>query len=162
MDKANDLELGMRLIVFLIRAVSFDLKVKKLANKLLKSKTDKQRTINKKELLKLNNTKIISLFNSLPYSSFIKDFFVLIKSNFIEKSGVIGSLYQYNNLKICTYRTISPLQIVDIDNLSYISNLFIEFLNLKSEEYYFASYSYIIFWGVWYIFEIKYSYCQKR
>lgn len=43
------------------------------------------------------------------------------------------------------YRTISPLQIVDIEDLSYLSDLFNEFLNLKSEEYYVAAYSDIIF-----------------
>ena len=43
------------------------------------------------------------------------------------------------------YRTISPLQIVDIDDLSYLSDLFNEFWNLKSEEYYVAAYSDIIF-----------------
>ncbi len=40
----NDLESGLRLIVFLIRAVSFDLVVHKLANKLLLSKTKRKRT----------------------------------------------------------------------------------------------------------------------
>nr|BAM29335.1 dpoB [Lentinula edodes] len=99
----------MRLIVFLIRSVSFDLKVKNLANKLLLSKTEteKKRTksINKKELLKLNNTRIKALFNSLPNSNLIKDFGFQIDSHYTDSSGIIGSLYQYKNSKILIHNT---------------------------------------------------------
>lgn len=43
------------------------------------------------------------------------------------------------------YRNISPLQIVEIENLNILIEIFNEYWNLKSEEYYIASYSDIIF-----------------
>ena len=108
-ENNNDLDSGLRLIVFSIRPVSFDLKVKKIANKLLLSKTETEKkrikSINKKELLKLNNTKTKALFNSLPNSNIIKDFGILIKSNHTDISGVIGSLYQYKSSKILIHNT---------------------------------------------------------
>ena len=48
------------------------------------------------------------------------------------------------------YRTISPLQIVDINDVNILSDLFNEFWNLKSEEYYVATYSDIILGGLVY------------
>lgn len=94
----------MRLIVFLIRAVSFNFKIKNLANKLLLSKTEgvakRNKSINKKELLKLNNKKIRALFNSLPYSNIIKElsnppYGLCIENKYTDSYGTIGSLYQY-------------------------------------------------------------------
>jgi hypothetical protein len=106
-ENNNDLESGMMLIVFSIRSVSFNLKVNKIANKLLLAKTEEKRTksINKKELLKLNNTKIKALFNSLPNSNIIKDFGILIDSHHNDISGINGSLYQYKNSKILIHNT---------------------------------------------------------
>lgn len=43
------------------------------------------------------------------------------------------------------YRTISPLQIIDIGDISELNQLFIEYWNIKSEDYYLASYSDLIF-----------------
>ena len=87
----------MRLIVFLIRSVSFNLKLTKIVNNKLKigREQNKIQISNKIELFKLNNKKMIALFNSLPNSNLITDFGYLIKNNYIEKSGIIGSLYQY-------------------------------------------------------------------
>jgi hypothetical protein len=101
----EDLESGLRLIVFLIRSVSFDLEVKKLANKLLLSESEKKRTKinNKKELLKLN-TKNKALFNCLPCeypaSNLINNFAILINNHHTNNSGINGSLYQYKNIQI--------------------------------------------------------------
>lgn len=104
----------MRLIVFLIRAVSFNFKIKNLANKLLLSKTEgvakRNKSINKKELLKLNNTKIRALFNSLPYSNIIKElsnppYGLCIENKYTDSYGTIGSLYQYKNSKILIHNT---------------------------------------------------------
>jgi hypothetical protein len=104
----------MRLIVFLIRAVSFNFKIQNLANKLLLSKTEciakRNKSINKKELLKLNNTKIKALFNSLPYSNIIKDlgnppYGLCIDKKYTDSSGIIGCLYQYKNSKILIHNT---------------------------------------------------------
>jgi len=100
----------LRLIVFLIRPVSFDLKVHKLANKSLLSKIEeikRTKSINKKELLKLKNTKIKALFNSLPNSNLIKDLGIQIDNHDLrtDNSGIIGSLYQYNNSKILIHNT---------------------------------------------------------
>jgi hypothetical protein len=108
-EKNDDLELGFRLIVFLIRSVSFDPDVNKLANKLL-SKTEycnlkKTKSINKKELFKLNNTKIKALFNSIPNSNIIKDFGIEIDNQHTDNSGIIGSLYQYKKSKILIHNT---------------------------------------------------------
>ena len=43
------------------------------------------------------------------------------------------------------YRTITPLQIVNIEDFNYLYDLFIEFWNLKTEEYHLAKISDIIF-----------------
>lgn len=109
-ENNDELESGFRLIVFLIRPVSFDKEVHKIANKLLLSKTEssslkRTKSINKKELLKLNNTKIKALFNSLPDSNIIKDFGIKIDNQYTDNSGIIGCLYQYKNSKILIHNT---------------------------------------------------------
>nr|BAM29340.1 dnapol [Lentinula edodes] len=43
------------------------------------------------------------------------------------------------------YRTITPMQIIDLCNISELNQLFIEYWNLKSEDYYLAAYSDIVF-----------------
>ena len=105
-ENENDLELGMRLIIFLIRSVSFDTKVIKLVNKdLLKNNNKKMiKDNNKKELLKLKNNILIALFNILPNSNLLKDFGSLINDSYINKSGISGSLYQFNKVKILIHK----------------------------------------------------------
>ena len=105
-ENENDLELGMRLIIFLIRSVSFDTKVIKLVNKdLLKNNNKKMiKDNNKKELLKLKNNRLIALFNILPNSNLLKDFGSLIDDSYINKSGISGSLYQFNKFKILIHK----------------------------------------------------------
>nr|QWO71410.1 DNA polymerase [Termitomyces sp. T123] len=112
-ESNNDLELGLRLIIFLIRSVSFNLKVNKLVNKVLLSKSPGEKArgedkisnaINKKELLKLNNSRIKALFNCLPNSNLLTDFGTLIENSYIDKSGITGSLYKYNKTNILIHQ----------------------------------------------------------
>ena len=86
-ENENNLELGMRLIIFLIRSVSFDTKVIKLVNKVL-----------------LKNNRLIALFNSLPNSNLLKDFSSLIDNSYIDKLGISSSLYQFNKVKILIHK----------------------------------------------------------
>jgi DNA polymerase type B, organellar and viral len=109
-ENNNDLESGMRLIIFLIRSVSFNLKLKNIINKNLNKekggKIEKRsNSINKKEIIKLKNTKIQAFLNSLPNSNLLKDFGFLIENDHIDNSGNIGSLYQYKRTKILIHNT---------------------------------------------------------
>ena len=115
----EDLNSGLMLIVFLIRPVSFDLKVKNLANKLL-SKNEKKisKIINKKELLKLKNTKIKALFNILPNSNLINEFATLINNHYTNDSGIIGCLYQYKNIQIFLINPEAKNQNIKADKLT--------------------------------------------
>lgn len=106
-ENNKDLNSGMRLIIFLIRSVSFNLELSDIVNNKLKKDREikKNYFLKNKELLKLKNTKLIAMFNSLPNSNLVKDFGLLINSNHIDKSGIIGSLYLYKNFQILIHNT---------------------------------------------------------
>jgi len=124
-ENIEEIEGGLRLIIFLLRAVSFDVDVHRLANKLLISKAESKRTksINKKELLKLKNTRIKALVNSLPNSNLIKDFGNLINKQHTSSSGIIGNLYQDPNRaerRILLYNTkIENEVVVNTEGIVY-------------------------------------------
>nr|QWO71407.1 DNA polymerase [Termitomyces sp. K2P1] len=105
--EAGELEAGLRLIVFYIRPVSFESEVHKIANKLLLSKAGNKisKAKNKQELLKLNNTKIKALINSLPNSNLISELGSLIEHSHKESSGIVGSLFKYKKYKILIHNT---------------------------------------------------------
>jgi hypothetical protein len=105
---SEEVESGLRLIIFAVRSVSFDNDVRKAANNLLLEKIKNKENINsnKKEINKLHNSKIQSLLNSLPNSSKMSDYGTLIDNNYTDKSGITGSLYSYkNNISILIHNT---------------------------------------------------------
>jgi hypothetical protein len=77
---SEEVESGLRLIIFAVRSVSFDNDVRKAANNLLleKIKTKENINSNKKEINKLHNSKIQSLLNCLPNSSKMSDYGTLL------------------------------------------------------------------------------------
>jgi len=70
-ENNSDIDSGLRVIKFAIRSVSFDIDVHKAANKLLLEKIRNKNAYNNNKIqwIKIKNTNIKALFNSIPNSS---------------------------------------------------------------------------------------------
>lgn len=64
------------------------------------------RNKNKQAMLKIKQSKVKALFNSLPNSNKMEDFGTLLERNYSAGSGLTGSLYQYKaKVKKCNHNT---------------------------------------------------------